>query len=317
LSPLEIVSFFDGRLGHEKQTRGVLDALGRLTPVRIETIRVAPPNFKTVCLNWFNYLVSPAARFIKSDCQADLIIGTGTGTHLPMLVYKQKCGARVVTCMTPDFFLKGAIDLCFVPRHDRQKPAMNIFFTLGPPSTVLLSDAHDPGKGLILVGGLDPKSHYWRSETVLKQVENILSRNQRMQWTISSSPRTPRETIQQLERLAGQSSGAIFFRAEDTPAGWIEAQYAQNEVVWVTADSMSMIFEALTAGCRVGILPVKWKHRNNKFQESIDHLLENNYVTAYSSWLAEGGPMAKPGRLDEASRCAREILRRWWPERLP
>jgi len=317
LSPLEIVSFFDGRLGHEKQTRGILNALGRLTPVRVDAIPVAPPSFKTVCLNWFYYLVSPAAKFVKTASRADLIIGTGTGTHLPMLVYRRKSGARVVTCMTPDFLLKNAMDLCFVPRHDRPKPALNIFTTLGPPSTVRWGDAHDSSKGLILVGGLDPKSHYWQSETVLEQIDHILVRNQTMAWTISSSPRTPRETIQQLERLAGQNSGVIFFRAEDTPAGWIEAQYARSEVVWVTADSMSMIFEALTAGCRVGILPVKWKHRHNKFQESIDHLLEGNYVTAYRSWLAEGDPLAKPERLDEASRCAREILRRWWPERLP
>lgn len=315
--PLEIVSFFDGRLGHEKQTRGILNALGRLTPVRVETIRVAPPAFKTVCLNWFYYLVSPAAKYVKTDCRADLIIGTGTGTHLPMLIYRRKCGAKVVTCMTPDFFLKGAIDLCFVPRHDRPKPALNVFTTLGPPSAVMLNEAHDSSKGLILVGGLDPKSHYWQSETVLEQIENILARNRTMVWTISSSPRTPRETVQRLERLAAQPSEVIFFKSEDTPAGWIETQYARSEVVWVTADSMSMIFEALSAGCRVGILPVKWKHRHNKFQESIDHLLKGDYVTAYRSWLAEGGSMAKPGRLDEASRCAKEILRRWWPERLP
>lgn len=317
MRPLEIVSFLDGRLGHEKQTKGVLQALGRLTPVRIESVRVAPPNFKTVGLNWFYYLVSPAARSKKRARRTDLIIGTGTGTHLPMLMYKKKCGAKVVTCMTPDFPLKHAIDLCFVPRHDRQKPAINIFPTLGPPSTVLLSDAHDRNRGLILVGGLDPKSHHWQSETVLEQVENILANDQTMTWTISSSPRTPRETIFQLERLAAENSKVFFYKSEDTPAGWIEAQYAQNDIVWVTADSMSMIFEALTAGCRVGILPVKWKHRNNKFQKSLAHLLENNTVTAYSSWLAGEGLSAKAARLDEASRCAREILRRWWPERLP
>ena len=107
-----------------------------------------------------------------------------------------------------------------------------------------------------------------------------------------------------------------FFRSEDTAGGWIEAQYARNDRVWVTADSMSMIFEALTAGCRVGILPVKWKRSNNKFQKSLNYLFENNRVIPYQSWLEGQGLIAQAPPLDEASRCAKEILRRWWPDRL-
>ncbi|MDF1591690.1 MAG: hypothetical protein P1P89_09275 [Desulfobacterales bacterium] len=33
LKPLKVVSFWDGRLGHEKQTRGVLAALAKLMDI--------------------------------------------------------------------------------------------------------------------------------------------------------------------------------------------------------------------------------------------------------------------------------------------
>jgi hypothetical protein len=35
MTPLKVVAFFDGRLGHEKQTHGVVNALARRTPIEI------------------------------------------------------------------------------------------------------------------------------------------------------------------------------------------------------------------------------------------------------------------------------------------
>jgi mitochondrial fission protein ELM1 len=316
LRPLKIVSFLDGRLGHEKQTKGVLQALSRLTPTRIEQKRVEPPTFRTGLKNWFLYLASLVAPSKETDRPVDLIIGTGAGTHIPMLLFKKECKARVVTCMSPDFPLKRAIDLCLVPRHDRQKEGDNILFTVGPPNNVVFEKEHDRGKGLILVGGVDPKSHYWRSSAVIEKIRSILEKNRSVIWTISSSPRTPEKTLLQIEKLATENPRVTFFRSEDTAGGWIEEQYARNDRVWVTADSMSMIFEALTAGCRVGILPVKWKRPNNKFQKSLNYLFANNGVTPYQSWLEGQGMKTQAAPLDEASRCAKEILRRWWPGRL-
>jgi hypothetical protein len=77
-----------------------------------------------------------------------------------------------------------------------------------------------------------------------------------------------------------------------------------------------MIYEALSAGCRVGILPVAWKKRENKFQRSIDSLAQKGYVTTYTGQRAANRNDPAPGVLDEATRCAQEILNRWWPGRL-
>jgi mitochondrial fission protein ELM1 len=120
-----------------------------------------------------------------------------------------------------------------------------------------------------------------------------------------------------LEELAASQTHVGFIRSEATPDGWIENAYAQNQTVWVTADSISMIFEALTAGCRVGLLPVQWKKKNSKFGNAERDLIENGWVRTYEAWLSGNDRDIGNPRLDEADRCAREILSRWWPDRLP
>jgi mitochondrial fission protein ELM1 len=137
-----------------------------------------------------------------------------------------------------------------------------------------------------------------------------------MTWTVSSSPRTPEETLASLEKLAKSHDNCIFFKSQDTPAGWVEEQYAMNGVVWVTADSISMIFESITAGCRVGVLPVEWKHSHNKFERSIDYLVQNGWAISYEGWHTGARSEVNRAPLDEADRCAKEILKRWWPDRL-
>ena len=104
-----------------------------------------------------------------------------------------------------------------------------------------------------------------------------------------------------------------FFDFKDTPRGWVEDQYAKSGVAWVTADSVSMIYEALTAGCRVGILPVPWKNARNKFQRSIDFLLLKGLVKVYSPAESTSLLSMAEQNFNEADRCAEEILRKIQP----
>jgi len=316
--PLRVVSFWDGRPGHEKQTRGILAALGDLTAIEETPQKVRPLSKPGRVLQTLAYLAGAGARPAPKAAEtgADLIIGTGSATHVPMLLFKKAClQARAVTCMTPDFPFRAQMDLCFVPRHDRPRPQRNIFETVGPPGNVRFAGEHDPRRGLILMGGLDPKSHYWDSDMLLARIKTVLQREPDCRWVISSSPRTPPETIAKLADFAA-AAGVQFFRSQETPAGWIEEQYRVSATVWVSADSVSMVYEALAAGCRVGVLPVRWRRQDNKFQKSLDFLETNHYVSVYEKWLADGYAAPPSVRLDEAGRCARELLRRWWPERL-
>jgi mitochondrial fission protein ELM1 len=324
MKPLSVVAYFDGRLGHEKQTSGILHALADITPLEVVQNRVStsPVSF---CKNWASYLLSSLHQPEGGGFSppADLIIGTGTHTHIPMLLEKKSLQKKtsspvpVVTCMNPDPQLFKKIDLCFVPIHDEVPAAENVFTTLGPPNTVRFGKAHQHDRGLILIGGIDKKSHAWNTEVVVQQIQTIINREKDIQWTISSSPRTPEDTCRMLEEITTARQRADFFRSADTPAGWVEKEYARNTIVWVTADSISMVYEALTAGCSVGILPVYWKQNDNKFQKSLSILHNRKMTVTYSDWLAGAGMPEPPEEpFNEAGRCAIEILRRWWTERL-
>jgi uncharacterized protein len=150
----------------------------------------------------------------------------------------------------------------------------------------------------------------------MDQVKQLKARMPEMAWTISSSPRTPAETVENLSRFAGDHHDVTFFRADETPSGWIESAYKVHSQVWVTADSVSMVYEALTAGCRVGILPVTWNQAQNKFQWGIDDLIAHGLVLDFDHWRRGEHLPEISEALNEAERCASEILRRWWPTRL-
>ncbi len=310
---LRVTALLDGRPGHEKQTRGIIEALSSFTEVRADFIRV-PDNPPLADLWAFLRLIVTAQKKAAYS-GPDLVIGTGRRTHLPLLQLKKSYGCPAVVCMLPSLLLRNQFDLCLVPRHDGMPENKRFFNTIGPPNTSRSGGSHNPKAGLILIGGKD-SSHYWHDEAVNQAVKEIITRENEVDWSVSSSPRTPETTVLMLENLSRNFANCRFDNYQDTPAGWVEEKYAACSKVWVTADSMSMIYEALTAGCEVGLLPVRWKKKNSKFAVSERHLTENKLVLSYDEWKKHGwhqGGVLPPDRpvLNESRRCAKEIIRRW------
>jgi mitochondrial fission protein ELM1 len=298
---VNIVAFFDGRPGHEKQTRGLLRALDSLCPLHVEDV------YLPEC-SWLENMTRTGDAFLFAD--ADLLLGTGSGCHAPMLAAKFRHRIPAATIMTPDFLWRWAFDLCFSPMHDGAT-GTNIFPTIGPPNPLFDQGKHDVQRGLMLVGGLDPKSHIWHDEEIVAAVTEILTREQDITWHISSSPRTPVATEALLARLPERFPPCRFFSYKDTPPGWVEREYHESAWVWVTADSISMVYEALSAGCAVGLIPVEWRRADDKFQRSATHLAEQGLIRRWADWLQGDNPHPPPVPLNEARRCAEEIVRRW------
>ncbi len=312
--PLKIVAFWDTRAGHVKQTQGIIHALSEITLVDVEDVFLPDYRFWDSFIDWAAF-VTCFLRKKKSTgtCGADIIIGTGTHTHIPMLLRRQKENSRVVTCMTPGWPLTRHMDLCFIPEHDSPRKADNVFVTTGPPNTALDRQIHDPGQGLIVIGGVDKKTHVWDNEKIISQIRYILKSQTDVFWTVSTSPRTPLKLIPTLEGLDKEMPCMEFMPFEKTPRGWIEEQYAKAQFTWVSADSVSMVYEALSAGCRVGILSVKWKNKQNKIARGIELLEKSNKITSFETFK-NNGCLPNHSGLNEAKRCATEIVKRWWPE---
>lgn len=306
-----VLAFLDGRPGHEKQTKGILLELEHLVSLDIEYQKVS---YNSVLKDIFLTLQLFLLFWLKRDSterKFDFVIGTGRRTHLSVLKEKILSGAVALTCMTPASYLKQFFDLCFIPAHDGVKDGENVFHTVGPANCSVAQKVHDKTRGLILVGGTD-KSHTWKETEIVAQIKSIISCENQIQWTISSSPRTPAGTVALLDCLEKDLENCRFYRYENTPSGWVEEQYAVNRTVWVTADSMSMVYEALTAGCLVGLIPVSWIRENSKFARSEKQLISREIVFSFAQWEKGGlGIESDTEPLNEAKRCAKEIVRRW------
>ncbi|MBU0464602.1 MAG: mitochondrial fission ELM1 family protein [Proteobacteria bacterium] len=311
----KITAILDGRPGHEKQTQGIINALEKYVPVEITYLKIKISLFSDI-INWLKTFAGFCWKIGKTD-DVDFVIGTGTHTHPHVIKIGNDSGAKKIICMSPASFLIKMFDLCFVPNHDRFKLSKNIFLTIGPPNISENKNIHKNDKGLVLIGGRDDKSHVWDSDKILGYIEKIVSsESENINWTISSSPRTPVEMENKISRFTAGMEKASFFRFSDTKKGWVEKQYDASSIVWVTADSMSMIYEALTAGCTTYIIPMEWKQKGNKFSFSEQDLYKNKLAISYNKWIQNRGYNECGKSINESDKCAREILRRWCPESL-
>lgn len=311
---LHLIAFLDGRPGHEKQTMGIIKALQQRITVRVLEIRIAKLSLAQYLIQLCRFYL-PIMKCRQPELpEADLIIGAGSSTHVPMLLYKKEHNVPAIVCMNPLRFLRKDFDLCFIPEHDGVTEDENIMLTLGAPNMSTNRQIHKEDCGLILLGGLDPKSHYWDDSEVVSMVRQIVTHQKKGKWSISSSPRTPEQTVTMIKELTEQHPSVEFFDYKDTPAGWIERQYDTNSEVWVTADSISMIYEAITAGCRVGIFPMRWLREGSKFKRNEEILLEKKLVVPFAAWQ-QGQATIGPGKeLNEAAKCADRILLQWGPD---
>jgi len=301
-TPLVIWIVTDGKPGHENQSLGLADALGRRAAVALHRIELPGKS------RLFGRL-RQAFQLARALPPPDLILGAGHATHLALIGLARHTGAPCVVMMKPSLPC-GLFDLCLVPAHDLQggPPSDNIVPTVGALNRVIPGASYDKTGHLILLGG-PSSSHGWDADGMLAALKGVLFTSSSQSWELTDSRRTPagmRESIQ--ERLPG----LVLFPHEETGPGWVPGRLAAASEVWVTEDSVSMIYEALSSGAAVGLLPVprrKSKARS-RVARGIDRLVDEGLVTRYGS----GTPTAPVRPLREADRCADLILGRWFPQ---
>jgi mitochondrial fission protein ELM1 len=100
------------------------------------------------------------------------------------------------------------------------------------------------------------------------------------------------------------------FACEMTPPGWVAEQLALAGRVWVSEDSVSMVYEALTSGAAVGVLNVPCKAWG-RVAQGLDSLVEKRLVTTFTTWR-QGQKLLPPRQqFNEAHRCAQILIERW------
>ena len=284
----------DRKPGHLNQSLGLAEALARVTST---TTHVVPA--LSTGRAWLALLLKHMPDEMAHT--PDLIVGAGHATHFTLLAARRAYKARAVVLMKPSL-PRTCFDLCILPAHDGVATDARTLVTEGALNRIRVSDTRDPSQGLILLGGVSP--HFaWNSESLALQIQSLLTRLPEMQWTLSDSRRTPAEFLAQLP----PHPNLEVISQTETPPNWLATQLARCNTVWVTPDSASMVFEALTSGADVGVfdLPVNPRSRVGW---AIAKLADAQRVTRFVSWCANGTFHPNRHPLAEADRCAHWIL---------
>lgn len=297
---LVIWRFSDSKAGHDNQSLGLAEALAR--EVRCDIHSVTPLGAAAALVGL------AAARTPAYGAYPDprLILGAGHATHLSMLAARRSRGGRAVVLMTPTL-PKGLFDLCLIPEHDEPQAADNVVVTRGALNRVHPSNEKDASSGLILLGG--PSPHFRFDERkVLAQIEAVLTRDSSIRWTATSSRRTPPRLVESLRSLKAPNLELV--PVEETGPGWLAGRLARAARAWVTEDSASMVYEALSSGAAVGLLSLEVT-TPGRVSRGIERLINGQWLTRYDQWL-NGKALCKPkAPLNESQRCARLLLERW------
>ena len=289
---LRVWQFLDGLPGHEKQSDALVAALS--SRADLDLLRIS----------WSHEGSDFFSNSMQRGNSPDLLIGAGHSIHVPLLRAKWKYGAKAVLLMKPTLptFL---FDLVLVPEHDRLLLKHNVFRIEGALAKGS-SVAASASKGIILLGG--PSRHFsWQPEKLIEQIDRILKRDKDISWTIANSRRTPEIFSQLVETRLKRK--IVYWR--DVDNDWLENELAQCGFTWVTPDSISMVYEALTTQGRVGIFDMNPLGGGGKVSSSIDRLVKAGRLGRSSlGSLLQQLETFEP--LQESHRCAQHIIDTWF-----
>jgi mitochondrial fission protein ELM1 len=299
--PIIIWQVSDNKRGHENQSSGLISALSRQIPLEVVQINVA-----TDKASWWQALRGQFPSLAGLQ-QPDLIIGAGSQTHSTLLAASRATKAPSILIMSPPKGLTSLFDLCIAPEHDLRSGS-NVITTKGAMNAIDAANYKNRQTGLFLIGG--PSQHHgWNESILIKQIAQILDANSSIQWTLTSSRRTPPSTTAQIEKLSKEQLKVI--PVEETDKDWLPRELSTTAHVWVTEDSVSMVYEALSSGAKVGLLPTPRKSTRSRIARGLETLNQDGYLIDYNENQADLTAFKNPPPLDEAERVAKIVVERF------
>jgi len=325
----------DGKAGHLSQTRGLAGALVARMGGRIREIDLAGKSFWGKLREiWKQRSEVRDQRSEVRDQRAevrdqgsedteegtpDFIIAAGHGTHLPLLLsgwlFKR---AKTVVCMKPSLPMSW-FDFSVVPRHDLTsdvlaKPPAHIIPTLGALHCVKPSPERPKTHTLLLIGG-PSKEYGWDEQQVIEQLKAVSSwqlavgsQQSEEKFLLTTSRRTPAGFVDVLRR---ECPAIEVVPVEETPRGWVAEKLQCAKAVWVTRDSVSMIYEALGSGAPVGLLNMPSLQpdgkKKSRVAKGIEMLETDGWVTPFDVWK-QTNVLKSRGALVEVDRVAERVL---------
>lgn len=295
----------DGKQGHVNQSLGLAEALISRTGGSIETV-----DLQGLCV------LRKIIKVVRgSDTpHPDLFISAGHSTHLPLICARQHFKTRTVVCMKPSLPC-AFFDLCLIPRHDLHPDCdytdTNIFPTTGALHPIKPSPATVKDITLVLLGG--PSNDFdWDPDSMLNQLSDI-SIHTPGHIVLTTSRRTPSDFADKIKTAIPEIT---VVPVEATQLGWVAKHLAHASRVWVSQDSVSMVYEALGSGAPVGILdvPERLKRKKSRIVAGLEFLEQNRMVSSHEEWRKNHFILPVPPLpLVETDRAAEHILSHFFP----
>ncbi len=280
----------DGRMGHKNQSIGLANALGFKN---ITFIPVKPRKFGDI-LGIFN----PSWRFeeMPKEPFPDVVIAAGYRTsYMTRWIKRKSPKSCVVQLMTPS----GSpydYDVVVASMHDKPRQADNVMTTIGALNKItpaLLKQEADrwetrlaecpPPRLAVVIGGKSSRFTFTEEDAKMLASEVItFAAEKGYSLLVTTSRRTGEAQTEILRQAFQKSEVPAYFWCVDGKGSGRDNPYlaylALAEAVMVTAESVSMISEACTAGKPVYI----WGHsrfRMGKFRVLYD-ILEGQHRIA-------------------------------------
>lgn len=285
---LQIWRFTEGNRAHEKQTKALIEGLSLKVEVVVSEID---------CQKWRLFGSLPD---LSSLPKPDLLLGAGHATHWAMVRCKWRFGGHVAVIMKPSLPL-CLFDSAIIPRHDQPANREKIFASQGMLNPAFESQA-DMNKGVILLGGIN-KYFTWNEASIVQQINAITQANPQCQWQVSNSRRTPASFSYQA--ILADNVQWVDWQHEGPE--WLPQQLSSAGVIWVSCDSMSMIYEALNSKAQVGILELPLLKKANKMSFELKRLVEQKLLMNHAN-RESSLQMRLP--LNEHYRAAEWLLKR-------
>ena len=144
---------------------------------------------------------------------------------------------------------------------------------------------------------------------LIKQITKILDANSSIKWSLTSSRRTPPSTTAEIEKLPKEQVKVLPF--ETTDKDWLPRELSMSTHVWVTEDSVSMVYEALSSGAKVGLLPIPRKSTRSRVVCGLKSLMQEGHLMNYRENQADLAKFKNPPPLNEAKRVAKIVAERF------
>lgn len=314
---MKICYISDGKAGHRAQMLGLVAGLRRQShAVDLSEIEVQQLSLLKLLLCWLSYpIIHRLPAVLRALPLPDLIAGVGHRTHWKVILVKtllqhHNRQLKSLVLMQPSLPFRW-FDYLIIPRHDHPPVQARVLVTEGVLNPLVNEQRHQPNRNLILIGG-PSKRHGWSETALMSQLQQVVQQvsNQQLdhpQIIVSTSRRTPPELLQPafLDTVnPAENANLTIFPVEQTPAGWVFEQLQLASTVWVTEDSVSMLYEALTAGCSVHLIQMP-RLKQDRITCAVDDLLAQGLVKSLSKKDIDSPSQIT---LNEADRAARWLI---------